>query len=116
MSEGAPPELLGTPTSGTWDRCFTAIRSTRNPPSPASKIRTSLSSIRSARTSAAKRFFPSSAASWCRGEGVKERRARESRMRKLTAEQELIVSTVRRFVEKDVIPVASELEHRNEYP
>jgi len=27
-----------------------------------------------------------------------------------------IVSTVRRFVERDVIPVASELEHRNEYP
>src|SRR5690242_2505265 len=37
-------------------------------------------------------------------------------MHKLTAEQELIVNTVRRFVEKDVIPVASDLEHRNEYP
>jgi len=31
-------------------------------------------------------------------------------------ERELIVSTVRKFVEKEVIPVASELEHRNEYP
>jgi alkylation response protein AidB-like acyl-CoA dehydrogenase len=31
-------------------------------------------------------------------------------------EQELIVSTVRKFVEKDVIPVASELDHCNEYP
>src|SRR5579871_5272550 len=31
-------------------------------------------------------------------------------------ERELIVSTVRRFVEKEVIPVASDLEHRNEYP
>jgi len=34
----------------------------------------------------------------------------------LTPEQELIVNTVRRFVDKEVIPVASELEHRNEYP
>ena len=32
------------------------------------------------------------------------------------AERELIVNTVRHFVEKEVIPVASELEHRNEYP
>lgn len=32
------------------------------------------------------------------------------------AERELIISTVRKFVEKEVIPVASELEHRNEYP
>lgn len=32
------------------------------------------------------------------------------------SERELIVSTVRRFVEKEVIPVASGLEHRNEYP
>jgi len=32
------------------------------------------------------------------------------------AERELIVSTIRKFVEKEVIPVASELEHRNEYP
>jgi alkylation response protein AidB-like acyl-CoA dehydrogenase len=37
-------------------------------------------------------------------------------LHKLTPEQELIVNTVRRFVEKEVIPVASELEHRNEYP
>lgn len=29
---------------------------------------------------------------------------------------EEIVATVRRFVEREVIPVASELEHRNEYP
>jgi alkylation response protein AidB-like acyl-CoA dehydrogenase len=34
----------------------------------------------------------------------------------LTVEQELIVSTVRKFVAKEVIPVASEMEHRNEYP
>ena len=33
-----------------------------------------------------------------------------------THEQELIVSTVRQFVEKEVIPVASTMEHRNEYP
>ncbi len=32
------------------------------------------------------------------------------------SERELIVSTVRKFVEKEVIPVASGLEHRNEYP
>ena len=31
-------------------------------------------------------------------------------------EHELILATVRKFVEKEVIPVASELEHRNEYP
>src|SRR4029077_16931523 len=30
--------------------------------------------------------------------------------------QDLIISTVRRFVDKEVIPVASEMEHRNEYP
>ncbi|MBI3783615.1 MAG: acyl-CoA dehydrogenase family protein [Deltaproteobacteria bacterium] len=30
--------------------------------------------------------------------------------------REEIVSTVRRFVEREVMPVASELEHRNEYP
>ena len=30
--------------------------------------------------------------------------------------REEIVTTVRRFVEREVIPVASELEHRNEYP
>ncbi len=34
----------------------------------------------------------------------------------LTSERELIVHTVRQFCEKEVIPVASELEHRNEYP
>ena len=34
----------------------------------------------------------------------------------LSAEQELIISTVRKFVEKEVIPVASEMDHRNEYP
>ncbi len=31
-------------------------------------------------------------------------------------ERELIVSTVRKFVQQEVIPAASELEHRNEYP
>ena len=30
--------------------------------------------------------------------------------------REEIVSTIRRFVEREVVPVASELEHRNEYP
>jgi len=35
----------------------------------------------------------------------------------LTTEvREEIVSTVRRFVEREVLPTASELEHRNEYP
>ena len=33
-----------------------------------------------------------------------------------TAEQAEIVATVRDFVDRDVIPVASELEHRDEYP
>jgi len=37
-------------------------------------------------------------------------------MHKLTPEQELMVNTVRRFVEREVIPVASGMEHRNEYP
>jgi alkylation response protein AidB-like acyl-CoA dehydrogenase len=37
-------------------------------------------------------------------------------VRKLDGESELIVNTVRRFVEKEVIPVASDLEHRNVYP
>lgn len=31
-------------------------------------------------------------------------------------ERELIVATVRKFIEKEVAPVASGLEHRNEYP
>ncbi len=33
-----------------------------------------------------------------------------------TDERDLILSTVRRFVEKEVIPVASAMEHRDEYP
>jgi len=33
-----------------------------------------------------------------------------------TEVREEIVATVRRFVEREVLPVASELEHRNEYP
>ena len=37
-------------------------------------------------------------------------------MQALNVEQELIVSTVRKFVEKEVIPVASGMDHRNEYP
>ena len=37
-------------------------------------------------------------------------------MPSLTTEQGLIVNTVRQFVEREVMPVASELEHRNEYP
>jgi alkylation response protein AidB-like acyl-CoA dehydrogenase len=35
---------------------------------------------------------------------------------KLNDEEQLILATVRKFLEKEVIPVASELEHRNEYP
>jgi alkylation response protein AidB-like acyl-CoA dehydrogenase len=34
----------------------------------------------------------------------------------VNTERELIAGTVRKFVEKEVMPVASELEHRNEYP
>jgi len=34
----------------------------------------------------------------------------------VTAERDLIIGTIRKFVEKEVMPVASELEHRNEYP
>jgi alkylation response protein AidB-like acyl-CoA dehydrogenase len=37
-------------------------------------------------------------------------------VRKLTSEQELMVATVRQFVDKEVVPVASAMEHRNEYP
>ena len=31
-------------------------------------------------------------------------------------ERDLIVKTVRQFVEREVMPVASAMEHRNEYP
>lgn len=34
----------------------------------------------------------------------------------LNEEEQLILATVRRFLEKEVVSVASELEHRNEYP
>lgn len=34
----------------------------------------------------------------------------------LDEEEQLVLSTVRRFLEREVAPVASELEHRNEYP
>ena len=34
----------------------------------------------------------------------------------LETERREIVATVREFVEKDVVPVASELEHADEYP
>lgn len=37
-------------------------------------------------------------------------------MKNLTEEQELILRTVRQFVANEVIPVASEMEHRDEYP
>jgi len=37
-------------------------------------------------------------------------------MKKLSAEQEMMVATVRQFVDREVMPVASSLEHRNEYP
>jgi alkylation response protein AidB-like acyl-CoA dehydrogenase len=35
---------------------------------------------------------------------------------KLSEEEQLILATVKRFLEREVAPVASELEHRNEYP
>ena len=35
---------------------------------------------------------------------------------KETAEQREIVATIREFVDRDVVPVASELEHADEYP
>src|SRR5262249_12683125 len=35
---------------------------------------------------------------------------------KLTTEQEEIVRAVRTFVEREVMPVATEMEHRDEYP
>ena len=35
---------------------------------------------------------------------------------KLTNEQEQIIQTVRAFVDREVIPVATEMEHRDEYP
>src|ERR1051325_9496430 len=34
----------------------------------------------------------------------------------LSDEEQLMLATVRRFLELEVAPVASELEHRNEYP
>ena len=37
-------------------------------------------------------------------------------MKKLSSEQELMVATVRQFVDREVVPVASGMEHRNEYP
>jgi len=34
----------------------------------------------------------------------------------LAEEQRLVINTIREFVERDVMPVASEMEHRGEYP
>ena len=34
----------------------------------------------------------------------------------LEHDQQLVVQTIREFVERDVVPVASEMEHRGEYP
>jgi alkylation response protein AidB-like acyl-CoA dehydrogenase len=42
--------------------------------------------------------------------------AAETGLIELTDEQRAIVQTVRDFVEKEVIPVADELEHKDEYP
>ena len=36
-------------------------------------------------------------------------------MQATNTERELIIGTVRKFVQNEVIPVASEMEHRNEY-
>src|SRR6476659_7707862 len=35
---------------------------------------------------------------------------------RLNEEEQLVLATVKRFLEREVAPVASELEHRNEYP
>jgi alkylation response protein AidB-like acyl-CoA dehydrogenase len=35
---------------------------------------------------------------------------------KLTSEQQQIIETIRSFVDREVIPVATEMEHRDEYP
>jgi alkylation response protein AidB-like acyl-CoA dehydrogenase len=37
-------------------------------------------------------------------------------LNRVSVEQELIVQSVRRFVEREVMPVASAMEHRDEYP
>jgi alkylation response protein AidB-like acyl-CoA dehydrogenase len=37
-------------------------------------------------------------------------------MASLSPEEELVLATVRRFVDGEVRPVAQELEHANEYP
>ena len=37
-------------------------------------------------------------------------------MQATNTERDLIIGTVRKFVQNEVIPVASEMEHRNEYP
>ena len=37
-------------------------------------------------------------------------------MIELSEHQQMMAQTVRDFVEREVIPVAAELEHRNEYP
>ena len=34
----------------------------------------------------------------------------------LTSEQQQIIQTVRKFVDREVMPVATEMEHRDEYP
>src|SRR5258708_21619811 len=34
----------------------------------------------------------------------------------LSEEEQLVLATVRQFLEREVVPVASEMEHRNEYP
>jgi alkylation response protein AidB-like acyl-CoA dehydrogenase len=41
---------------------------------------------------------------------------KETILIELSEHQQLIAKTVRDFVERDVLPVATELEHRNEYP
>src|SRR2546426_3991369 len=40
----------------------------------------------------------------------------EASLFELTEDEEAIVATVREFVEREVIPVADELEHRDEFP
>ena len=40
---------------------------------------------------------------------------REMTVIELSEQQQMVVQTVRDFVEREVMPVATELEHRNEY-
>src|SRR6476660_2771871 len=51
-----------------------------------------------------------------RGLDQTDKRLRACIVHQLDEQQELVARTVREFVEREVLPVATELEHRNEYP